>query len=523
MLVNDFLENSARMRAKKIALVCQERRLTYAEIDAAANRLANFLLSRGIARGDRIAIYMDNCVEAVVSIFGVLKAGAVFSVINGSTKADKLAYILNNCQAAALITHRRKALVVAQTQPNVASLRLTLLAGARSRGEPNFDACPFDDALASQPPSQPRQSCIDVDLATIIYTSGSTGFPKGVMSTHLMVVTAATSITQYLENSPQDIILDVLPLSFDYGLYQVLMAFKMGATVVLENGFAFPYRVVNLLQQEKVTGFPGVPTIFALLLQIDGLRSMEFPHLRYITNTGAALPVSHIERLRETFPKARLYSMYGLTECKRVSYLPPEELDRRPDSVGIAMPNTEVYIVDEAGRRVPPGVVGELVVRGSHLMRGYWQDPEETARVLRPGPLLGERVLYTGDLFRMDEDGFLYFVGRKDDMIKCRGEKVSPREVENVLCALDGIVEAAVIGVPDELLGEAIWAFVVAREGAHLTERDILGLCARSMEEHMVPKRVEFWPSLPKTPSGKVSKTQLREMVRCVASSARST
>ena len=520
MLVNDFLENSARLYPDKTALVFGNQRLTYAEIDAEANRLANYLLAQGVQLGDRVGIYMDSCVELVVSIFGILKAGAVYSVINGGTKAERLAFTLNNCRAAGLIAHHRKVGVLAETLPNVPSLRFILLAGAQSSDGLGFGYTPFDEALSRSSAIQPPRSRIDVDLATIIYTSGSTGLPKGVMSTHLMAVTLTDSIGRYLENTPNDIILNVLPLSHCYGLYQLLVTFRTGATLVLEDGFAFPHRVLQLLQRERVTGFAGVPTIFAKILEIEELASMEFPELRYLTNAAAALPVRHIEKLYQLLPGVRIYSMYGQTECTRVCYLPPEELDRRPGSVGIAIPNTEVYVVDEAGNRVPPGVVGELVVRGSHLMRGYWESPEETARALRPGPLPGERVLYTGDLFRMDEEGFLYFVARKDDMIKSRGEKVSPREVENVLYSLDGIVEAAVIGVPDERLGEAIWAVVAVRDGAGLTERDVLGHCARNLEDFMVPKHVEFWPSLPKTSSGKTSKTQLREMVLCAVSPA---
>jgi len=240
------------------------------------------------------------------------------------------------------------------------------------------------------------------------------------------------------------------------------------------------------------------------------LSKFDLSSLRYITNTAAALPVSHILQLREKFPHATLYSMYGLTECKRVSYLPPEELDRRPGSVGIAIPNTEVWIVDEEGNRVGPGVVGELVIRGSHVMQGYWEKPEETAKVYRPGRYPAERILYSGDLFKMDEDGFLYFVGRKDDIIKSRGEKVAPKEVENVLYALDGVVEAAVVGVPGPILGQAIKAFVVPAEGRTLTERDVLRHCAAHLEDYMMPKYVEFRDSLPKTSSGKIKKTGLR-------------
>jgi acyl-CoA synthetase (AMP-forming)/AMP-acid ligase II len=234
-----------------------------------------------------------------------------------------------------------------------------------------------------------------------------------------------------------------------------------------------------------------------------------FPELRFLTNTAAALPRAHIERLRELFPQAKLFSMYGLTECKRCTYLPPEELGARPESVGIAIPGTEAYVVDEQGERVGAGVVGELVIRGAHVMKGYWGDEAATARVLKPGPHPWEKVLHTGDLFRTDADGYLYFVGRKDDIIKTRGEKVSPKEVENALYALPGIREAAVVAVPDPILGSAIKAVVAADPQANLTAHDVIRHCARHLEDFMVPKMVEFRDALPKTESGKISRREV--------------
>ncbi len=327
------------------------------------------------------------------------------------------------------------------------------------------------------------------------------------MVTHLNVVSAATSITTYLENSPADVILNVLPLSFDYGLYQVLMAFKVGATLVLERSFVYPYAVVERMINENVTGFPVVPTIVAILLQLD-LAKYRFPSLRYITNTGAVLPTPHIAKLRQIFPHVRIFSMYGLTECKRVAFLPPDQVDMRPTSVGKAMPNVEAYAVDDQGR-LPAGKVGELVVRGSNIMKGYWRLPEETNKMLRPDPVTGEIVLYTGDQFWMDEEGYLYFVGRKDQIIKTRGEKVSPREVENVLCGLEEVVEAAVVGVPDPILGQAVKAVVTVKKGAQLTSQDVVRHCARHLEDFMVPKVVEIRDHLPTTPTGKVDQREL--------------
>jgi acyl-CoA synthetase (AMP-forming)/AMP-acid ligase II len=288
------------------------------------------------------------------------------------------------------------------------------------------------------------------------------------------------------------------------------MAALFGGTVILEKSFTYPYQIIKLLKQEKATGFPIVPTISAILLQMEELKTESFEHIRYLSNTAAALPVKHILGLKEIFPGADIYSMYGLTECKRVSYMPPEELDRKPTSVGKGMPNEQVYLVDEDDNVITePEVIGELVVRGANVMKGYWELPEETAERLKPGRFPWEMVLYTGDLFKMDDEGYLYFVSRKDDIIKSRGEKVSPKEVESVLYDLDEIVEAAVVGVADDVLGEAIKAYVVLKDGSPLTKKEILAHCNKNLEDFMVPKLVELSQSLPKTSSGKITKKGL--------------
>lgn len=511
MLVNNFLEVSAKRSPDKIALITAEGRYTYQEIDEMANKIAHALLAEGLEKGARVVISMENSVVAVASLFGVLKAGGIFLMINPTTKAEKLTYILNNCRAYALISSQQKLFVIAEACNNTPSLRCVYLAGDKifSKGGLLKKASPLTEIFSSNDGHLPDTHTIDMDLATIIYTSGSTGNPKGVMMAHFNMVSAANSISQYLENTSEDIILNVLPMSFDYGLYQILMGFKMGATVVLERTFLYPYKVIDIILKERVTGFPIVPTISAILLQMEDIKRHNFEHLRYISNTAAALPSAHIQKLRELFPNTKIYSMYGLTECKRVSYLPPDQLNIRPASVGKGMPNEEVCIVDENGSRVGIGVIGELVVRGSNVMRGYWEMPEETAKKLRPGPYPGEMVLYTGDLFKMDEDGYLYFVARKDDIIKSRGEKVSPKEIENVLYEIDGVVEAAVTGVHDEILGEAIKAFVVLKDGRNLSDKDIIRFCSQHLEDFMVPKYVEFMKELPKTDTGKIKKTGL--------------
>lgn len=517
MLVQDFLQRNAERIPDKIALRCDDQRLTYADIELMANRLANAMRARGLLRGERVAIYLHNSVEAVVAIFAVLKAGGVFVVVNRSTKRDKLIYILNNCRASALIADApffgsSAADSVLAACP---ALKFSVCCGRRI-GAPPVGSLPlldFDALQETASAQRPAPLNIDLDLACLIYTSGSTGEPKGVMSDHSNVDFASDSIIAYLRNTEDDIVINVLPLSFDYGLYQLLMTFKFGGTLVLERSFAYPAAVLQRIAAERVTGFPGVPTIYAILLQMD-LSRYDLSSLRYLTNTAAALPPSHILEIRRKFPHATLFSMYGLTETKRTLYLPPEQLDKRPDSVGIAIPGTEVWIADERGNRLGPNQIGELVVRGRHVMRGYWEAPEATAERYRPGPLPGERVCYTGDLFRMDEEGYFYFVGRKDDIIKTRGEKVAPKEVENVLYALNGVREAAVIGVPDPILGEAVKAFVVAN-GATLSETQVLAHCRANLEEFMVPKYVEFCAELPKTSSAKIRKAELKS---CVAS-----
>lgn len=511
MQVEEFLEISFRRCPDKVALICGDRKLTYREIEENCNRLAHGLASLGIRRGDRIGICLDNSVEAVLAVFSILKAGAIFMMINATTKKDKLIFVLNNSRAAALITHGRNLAVLRENPDKLPHLRNIVTTGPVPESKDEIGKCVTLNDLLRQEEAfvgPPRKTCIDIDLAALIYTSGSTGNPKGVMVTHLNIVSAANSITTYLENRREDIVLNVLPLSFDYGLYQVLMTFKIGGTLVLERSFTYPHAVIEKLIREKITGFPIVPTILAILLQMD-LKKYDLSSLRYISNTGAALPTKHIHDLRKLFPQVKIYSMYGLTECKRVSFLPPDQIDLRPASVGKGMPNEEVYIVDEMGNRVGPGIAGELVIRGSNVMKGYWEMPEETDRVLKPGPVPGEKVLHSGDLFRTDEEGYLYFIGRKDDIIKTRGEKVSPKEVENSLYHLDGIAEAAVIGVPDKILGQAIKAVITLKEGARLTEQDILRHCSKSLEDFMVPKFVEFRNSLPMTATGKINKREL--------------
>jgi len=323
-------------------------------------------------------------------------------------------------------------------------------------------------------------------------------------------------VSTYLEITEAERILAVLPFSFDAGMNQLMTAFEKGGTLVLIN-FTFAREIVHVLLKERITGLAGVPTLWSLLAQPNStLSKRSLPHLRYITNTGGTMPQAVLKVLRAALPNTKIFLMYGLTEAFRSTYLPPEELDRRPTSMGKAIPDTEILVLNEKGQLCAPGEIGELVHRGPTVSLGYWNRPEDTARALRPNPLLPaemgdcERVCYSGDLVKMDEDGFLYFVGRRDTMIKSSGFRISPTEVEEVLFQTGKVRGAAVIGIPDDVLGQSIKAFVVPRDGESLDTEALLGHCAEKMPRYMVPKLIEVLSELPKTSSGKVDYPALR-------------
>jgi acyl-CoA synthetase (AMP-forming)/AMP-acid ligase II len=374
----------------------------------------------------------------------------------------------------------------------------------------------FEELCAVEPPAGRREAAIEKDLAAILYTSGSTGKPKGVMLSHAQVMAGSSIVSTYLEITAADRILAVLPFSFDAGMNQLMTAWQRGATLVLIN-FVFAREVVQTLLRERITGLAGVPTFWSLMAQpSSSLSKQPLPDLRYITNTGGAMPQPVLTTLRQHLRPTRIFLMYGLTEAFRSTYLPPEELDRRPTSMGKAIPDTEILVIDEHGQPCRPGEVGELVHRGPTVSMGYWGQPELTARVLRPHPFLPaelgdvERVCYSGDFVKMDEEGYLYFIGRRDTMIKTSGFRVSPTEVEEVLFQSGLIRTAAVIGIPDEVLGQTIKAFVVFRDGETVPVDQLREFCAAKMPRHMIPKAIEVLTEMPKTTSGKVDYPALR-------------
>lgn len=511
MLLEDVLELSRSRTPDKVAVVAGDVRLTYAELDDTANRVANGLLARGVGRGDRVTIHLDAGIALVIAVFATLKVGAAFTMVHPSTKPAKLGRVIADSEPRAIFVPAAK-LHAPQGDGLAGPLAAESLRAIVSVGGPapetDHRMVAYDTLVADGSTGAPAKWDIDQDLAAIIYTSGSTGEGKGVMLTHLNMVTAIRSIVDYLGLRSDDVVFCPLSLSFSYGLTNLFATLLAGGRFVIERSIAYRAATLARMAAEGTTGMPMVPSIAPLLLGGD-LHEFDLSKLRWITNAGAALPEEHVRRIRAALPNVSLYPMYGQTECIRAAYLEPRYVDAKPTSVGRAIPNTEVWVVDEHGQRAAPGVIGELVVRGANVMRGYLNKPAETAKKLREGPVPGEKVLYTGDLFRTDEDGHLHFVARSDDIIKSRGEKVAPREVEEVILTLEGVAQAAVVGVPDPILGEAVKAFIVPVPGFELTRAAVQRHCAARLEDFMVPSQVELRDALPHTDSGKIAKREL--------------
>jgi acyl-CoA ligase (AMP-forming) (exosortase A-associated) len=513
-LIHHMLRASTLRYPEKEALVHLNERLSYTELSRRVAGLATGLRRAGLRRGDRLGIYLDPSVPQVISIFGASQANAVYVPINSALFPEQVGHIAKDCGMRGLVTTKQKLASLAEILPQIPSLEFVVLLGEGEAPKTSVAQHDYDDLCSLKPDI--KDEAISKDLAAILYTSGSTGKPKGVMLSHANVMAGATIVSTYLGISSSDRILAVLPFSFDAGMNQMTTAFQQGATLVLIN-FVFAREIVQTLLKERISGLAGVPTLWSLLAQPNStLQKQPLPDLRYITNTGGAMPQAVLAILRETLKTTQIFLMYGLTEAFRSTYLPPSELDRRPTSMGKAIPDTEILVLDEHGKPCKPGEIGELVHRGPTVSMGYWGRPEDTNRALRPNPLLPpelgdcERVCYSGDLVKTDEDRFLYFVGRRDTMIKSSGIRISPTEVEEVLFQSGKLRQAAVIGIPDDVLGQTIKAFVALKNGENLDADALLVYCSEKMPRYMVPKSIEVLPELPKTSSGKVDYPALR-------------
>jgi long-chain acyl-CoA synthetase len=505
ILVTQFLENQLSDRT---AIVDKMGEYTYAEINLQAENIAKWLTNSGVKTGERVVLCGINSSRLVAALFGILKVDAVIVPLHPDSSIARFQFVIQDCLPTAIIidcnflqTHAKilhsickPILLISDETNNCLINELNIIAWS--------DLPQYSGYLQLEHISQSS-------LAAIIYTSGSSKDPRGVMLPHHQVVFVTTAINTVIGNCSEDVILCGLPLSFDYGLYQIFLTFQVGAKLVLEPSFNIPMMIPRLINDHGVTGFPGVPSIFSMLLRSRLLERANLPSLRYITSTGDVLPISYIKQLQQLLPNVTIIPMYGLTECKRVSIMPQNQLTAHMGSVGLPLPGTSVSIIDETEQIAPPGIIGELTVRGPHIMDGYWNNPEETAKRFRIDNLSGELVLHTGDNFYIDSDGFLYFVGRGEMFIKSRGHKISPIEIETVIYKLDGVVETAIIGVPDAIYGESICAFVSLANPELVDISEIKKYCKNYLPIVAQPFHIVVMKSLPKTINGKIDRTEL--------------
>lgn len=517
-LLPELISLAAERNASAPALTYGKTTLDYGILSKEVTRFANGLLSLGLQRGERVAIYLEKRFETVIASFGAPASGGVFVPLNPLLKAEQVSYILRDCNVRILVTSSERLALLKETLPTCHDLRHIVVLDS---DEPLPIICALNtvrwsDILDAPPATGHR--VIDTDMLGILYTSGSTGKPKGVVLSHRNMVAGAKSVASYLENRPDDTLLAALPLSFDAGFSQLTTAFHSGARVVLLN-YLLPRDVLKAIDREKVSGLTAVPPLYIQLAQLDWPESIT-EHLRYFANTGGRMPRETLGALRHQLPKAKPFLMYGLTEAFRSTYLPPEEVDLRPDSIGKAIPNAEILVLREDGSPCSPNEPGELVHRGALVGMGYWNDPEKTAERYKPLPIhapgreaglvLPEIAVFSGDTVRKDEEDFLYFIGRRDEMMKTSGYRVSPTEVEEILYATKQVGECVAFGVDNDRLGQAIQVIATPPLGGRLDPDDLLSECRVRMPAYMVPSGIAVREGpLPRNPNGKIDRKAL--------------
>lgn len=499
-LVHRFLESSAQSSPDRTALLEGERKMTFSEIESLSNRLARLLTEHGLRKGDRVLMVMENSFESVAGYYGILKAGGVCVEVSDRTTPAEASYYRDNSGARiCLVSSQSAKRLIGFDMPCVIGpdipvnegygVRLTWEEVRKASGEP-FEGDVSED-----------------DLAAIVYTSGSTGRPKGVMLTHRNLCTNCASIVSYLDLSSSDRVMAVLPFNYVYGKTLLNTHFMVGGSLVINNRFAFPNSVIQDMVAKEVTGFAGVPSTFAILLNRSIFMKTPIPSLRYVTQAGGAMAPALTKRLIEVLGDVSLYIMYGATEASaRLTYLPPERLVRdKLGSIGIPIPDVEITIRDNEGAVLPPLAVGNICASGDNIMQGYWKDEEETAKALKPWGLV------TGDLGHVDDEGFIYLTGRKKDMLKIGGERVSPKEIEEAMVESGMVHEAAVIGHPDEYLSEVPEAFIVPLDDKTFDLEALKSFTARRLASHKHPRYWNIMKALPKKPSGKIDKEALKK------------
>lgn len=517
-LLPELIALSAQRSPQAVAITYGKQDLRYGDLQEAVSRFAGGLIGLGLQRGERVAIYLEKRFETVIASFGAPAAGGVFVPLNPLLKPEQVAYILRDCNVRMLVTSPERLALLAVVLADCHDLRQVVVLDAEQAMPPGgaLSYCRWSQMLAA--PMRAGHRVIDTDMLAILYTSGSTGKPKGVVLSHRNMVAGAKSVASYLDNGPDDTLLAALPLSFDAGFSQLTTAFHAGARVVLLN-YLLPRDVLKALEREKVTGLTAVPPLYIQLAQLNWPAEIT-EHLRYFANTGGRMPRETLTALRERLPKTKPFLMYGLTEAFRSTFLPPEEVDRRPDSIGKAIPNAEILVLREDGSPCAPHEPGELVHRGALVGMGYWNDAEKTAERYKPLPahlpgreaglVLPELAVFSGDTVRMDEEGFLYFIGRRDEMMKTSGYRVSPTEVEEILYETRMVGECAAFGVDHSVMGQAIQVIVTPPVGEQLDTVALLAECRSRMPAYMVPAGIEVRQGpLPRNPNGKIDRKTL--------------
>jgi acyl-CoA ligase (AMP-forming) (exosortase A-associated) len=517
-LLHELVLSAAMRGGDRAALTTGVQTLSYAELAQLCGHVGSGLATFGLARGERVAIYLDKRPEFVAAAFGTTAAGGTFVPLNPLLKPEQVGYILRDCNVRVLITSAERLPLLEGTLAGCHDLRQVIITGSVAP-PPHFEGISthhWQELLDAPPCAGSR--VIDSDMAAILYTSGSTGRPKGVVLSHRNLVAGAQSVAQYLDNQQDDALLAALPLSFDAGFSQLTTAFLAGARVVLLN-YLLPRDVLKAVSRERITGLTAVPPLWIQLAQLDWPEGTD-EHLRYFATTGGRMPLDTLRTLRSKLPRTRPFLMYGLTEAFRATYLPPEQADIRPNSIGKAIPNAEVLVLREDGSECAPHEPGELVQRGPLVAMGYWNDAEKTAERFRPLPpymncrsnglVLPEIAVFSGDTVRRDEEGYFYFIGRRDEMIKTSGYRVSPTEIEEVLYATRMVGECVAFGMPDSRLGQVIHVVVTPADDEGVDCEALLAECRTRMPAYMVPACVEVRKGpLPRNPNGKIDRKAL--------------
>ena len=452
MLIQDFLIKSAKRFPNKEALIHTGKRYTYSDILDASSAISNWLLSRNLQPGFRAAILTDDPFEYVTSYFAIINVNGIVVGLNTQTSERTLKTVLNDCKASFIFINIKFKRCLDKIAPSIPSVNWAIVGGFKAEISRinDLELVDREDILTTghKYDSGGFDRFSSTDIAQIIYTSGTTGEPKGVMLSHLNLVANTNSIVEYLGLTEDDRVMAVLPFFYSYGNSILLTHIAVGGTLVVNQSFMYPNVILDEMVNEKVTGFSGVPSTYAILLNRSAIKKYSFPFLRYITQAGAAMAPNLVQRLKEIFPDVDIYIMYGQTEASaRLSYLDPEEINRKAGSIGKAIPGVNLQLLDKTGRPVQVGEIGEIVATGDNIMAGYWQKPEETAQVLRP------EGLWTGDLATMDEQGYLFIKSRKNDIIKSGSHRIGPKEIEDIILEHEAVHETAVLGIEDEILG----------------------------------------------------------------------